>query len=317
MNNEQIDNILALHFSGEKMSEEQENVLLNWICENKSEYHRLSLLMENVQKTDGATFDAARAWKKISPRLQRKKTFRLTPLARYVSYAASIVLIAGISLFLLNKNDSAPLSFTNATADLMALTLPDSSEVTLYPNAKLTYRADAGGAERNTTLEGKAFFRVSKNPQRPFVVKNFDTSIKVLGTSFLVDGSKATISSVQVRNGKVKVSSGNHSVMLTANEQAVVTRGNIKKSEIAQPGEIFQPHARQKSYQNVPLTDIVKDIVSEFDVQIALDHSLQEVKITTTIQFTELEEVLSDICYICNGRYFEVGHRSYRLKLGN
>ena len=56
-NDEHINDILALHFSGEKLTEEQENDLVDWICDHKSEYKRLSALMDTFPVSGGIKVD--------------------------------------------------------------------------------------------------------------------------------------------------------------------------------------------------------------------------------------------------------------------
>ena len=53
-------------------------------------------------------------------------------------------------------------------------------------------------------LEGQAFFRVAKNPQRPFIVRSADTQIRAVGTQFDVY-KKAAGTVVTVVEGKVAV----------------------------------------------------------------------------------------------------------------
>lgn len=42
-------------------------------------------------------------------------------------------------------------------------------------------------ATKEVILNGEAYFEITKNPQKPFIVKTNNLEIKVLGTKFNVD----------------------------------------------------------------------------------------------------------------------------------
>ncbi len=62
--------------------------------------------------------------------------------------------------------------------------LPDGSMVWLNSYTKLKYPEKFGENDRLVELDGEAFFEVSKNPDKPFIVKSGTISTKALGTSF-------------------------------------------------------------------------------------------------------------------------------------
>lgn len=82
--------------------------------------------------------------------------------------------------------------------------LPDGSKVTLANGARIAYNRLMNGRKRNVELSGDAFFDVSKDPEKPFLIYTKNIIIKVIGTSFMV---KATADSetVHVKTGKVAV----------------------------------------------------------------------------------------------------------------
>ncbi|MDE3235027.1 MAG: FecR family protein [Bacteroidota bacterium] len=66
------------------------------------------------------------------------------------------------------------------------LTLPDGTKVWLNAGSKLSYPNTFGNALREVALTGEAFFDVTKNPQKPFVIHTSKMDIRVLGTAFNV-----------------------------------------------------------------------------------------------------------------------------------
>lgn len=68
--------------------------------------------------------------------------------------------------------------------------LPDSSKVWINEDSKLTYPDVFPEGKRVVSLEGKAFFDVSKEPEKPFVVCLSSLDVRVTGTEFYIESSK-------------------------------------------------------------------------------------------------------------------------------
>jgi ferric-dicitrate binding protein FerR (iron transport regulator) len=84
--------------------------------------------------------------------------------------------------------------------------LPDGTDVWINSGSRLTYSENKVLHTRNVMLEGEAFFDVTKDASRPFVVKTQFVTVKALGTSFNVRAYKNTLKSeVTLLTGKVAV----------------------------------------------------------------------------------------------------------------
>jgi len=66
------------------------------------------------------------------------------------------------------------------------ITLPDGSRVWVNSGSKLSYASNFSGNLREVYLNGEAYFEVTKNPSKPFIVHTSGIDIKVLGTEFNV-----------------------------------------------------------------------------------------------------------------------------------
>jgi len=87
----------------------------------------------------------------------------------------------------------------------MELRLSDGSFVVLKRGARLTYQKYFA-EERLVKLTGDAFFKVAKDSLREFSVIHGNSTIKVLGTSFLVTGKDDDDTEVSLYTGRVSVS---------------------------------------------------------------------------------------------------------------
>src|SRR5690606_11111137 len=82
-----------------------------------------------------------------------------------------------------------PIVIRTPIGKTMAFKLYDGSTVYLNSNSRLFfYNQDDLQGERRVQLSGEAFFEVAKDEKRPFIVENNGREIKVLGTSFNVNG---------------------------------------------------------------------------------------------------------------------------------
>lgn len=85
--------------------------------------------------------------------------------------------------------------------------LSDGSLVHLNAGSQLKYPEHFTESERKVYLQGEAYFEVTNNKDKPFVVQTFDTDIQVLGTKFNVSAypDEKLVATVLVE-GSVKVS---------------------------------------------------------------------------------------------------------------
>src|SRR5699024_10743724 len=97
--------------------------------------------------------------------------------------AAIIFLIAATTFYLVARFWEAPVQkYQTGAQEQLIITLPDSSVVRLNKNSVLTYREGLTGTNRRVHLQGEAFFDVTANEARPFVIQTSSGKIRVLGT---------------------------------------------------------------------------------------------------------------------------------------
>lgn len=86
------------------------------------------------------------------------------------------------------------------------LFLPDGSEVMLNAGSRIAYPKRFAGDRRVVSLWGEAFFKVTKNAHRPFVVRSGSVNTTVLGTQFSVRHYANEEPKVVLLEGKVMLS---------------------------------------------------------------------------------------------------------------
>ncbi len=117
--------------------------------------------------------------------------------------------------------------FETKTGEQKKIILPDGTSVILNSNTSISYDKEYNVSERVVHLSGKAFFRVTKNPGKPFSVYSTHYSTTALGTSFYLSADSSEEYAVRLLEGKLKLSafSGHQSAVLNAGEEALWQQG--------------------------------------------------------------------------------------------
>ena len=209
----------------------------------------------------------------------------------------------------------------NNSGQVMKVVLADRSVVKLEPGAKIRYPEKFSETSREVVLEGQAFFVVTKDPTKPFIVYAGQVVTKVLGTSFNVDASRGGQDvTVAVKTGRVSVfspkltpkSTGTHDpetggVVLTSNQQVVFMAKELRlvKMLVEEPDLILPPVEQPRfAFDNAPVDEIFKALEQSYGVVIVYDEALlSNCRITTSIENGNLYDKLKIICKLLNASY--------------
>lgn len=299
---EEINGLLAKHFSHESLSADQEAELQIWIHEHADEYQQLKQWMDMPMEkaVPLPDFDAEKAWNRIEEKLEDKShkllLFRQKRVYTYWAIAVSIALLVGIGILYSLKPETKSLQrYANATEDIRHFLLPDSTEIILYPGTKLTYEA---GKVREVTMEGKAFFHVKKD-RKPFRITVPALSVEVLGTSFLVDAQEKNKAGVFVKNGTVRVTTDRQQTTLTANEQVEVTDGTMKVGQIDNAQSLFGESSTILTFNQTPLAEAIQEIGKQTGIRIELGKGFEQDAITTRLELNDIDNILKELVFIC------------------
>ncbi|MGV3557924.1 FecR family protein [Larkinella arboricola] len=250
-------------------------------------------------------------------------------LTRWVWWkaAAAVVLLTGIGWLVwqkafapnrfsyqhLTEASTLPLrEVSNPKASLLPVTLPDGSRVTLSENSRISYstRFDQETV-REVFLTGEAFFEVTKNPKKPFLVYTNGLVTRVVGTSFTVR-SAGTRVSVRVRSGQVAVyrmqeanraAGSDEQLLLTPNQQATFSEkeNRLTRSVVENPVPLqLEPKAVNFQFDNTPVSDVFALLEKTYGLPIVYDKAgMQNCTLTVPLSnepfFTKLDIVCRTI----------------------
>ena len=180
----------------EGLTTEQESLLVEeWIAEDEAnlklvnQIHLLHLAMDTKVMKRDSDLDKTLAKVKRKTQLQALSWWEW---AQRIAAILSIPLLLGC-LWLYSEKDKTELSVqmieirTNPGMTT-SIVLPDSTLVCLNSESVLRYPSYFGDATRRVELEGEAFFDVTSNKEKRFIVEmGGQSQIEVYGTSFNVE----------------------------------------------------------------------------------------------------------------------------------
>ncbi len=127
------------------------------------------------------------------------------------------------------SNTLGPMSISTPKGGQYQLTLSDGTKVWLNAASSLSYPATFEGNAREVSLRGEAYFEVTKDKTKPFIVKTTMQQVEVLGTSFNINAYENEIATkTTLLTGSVRVShlddkkSDGKSQVLSPNQQSLI-----------------------------------------------------------------------------------------------
>lgn len=188
MENYNIARIIRKFLSSRFPSDTEEKVQ-KWIVKGKDtqakEKASLDYWNELEVKADSNTYAAL---ERVNLRIGYNKEHlkNIVSYRKFTRVAAVIIplfLLGGFLLYSLSVGDEL-IEVTAAYGEQKRLLLPDSSEIWLNAGSSIIYPKTFAENKRLVTLDGEAYFIVSKDTTKPFIVETSQLSVKVLGTKF-------------------------------------------------------------------------------------------------------------------------------------
>lgn len=222
--------------------------------------------------------------------------------------AASVLLFAG--LFFQQKKNTAASSETvwqyvrnDSNGISKKILLSDSTVVILNSHSSIAFTNHFNDNERQVTLMGEAYFDVSHNPAKPFVVKAGSITTKVYGTAFNIEayptGSQLRVA---LKRGKIGVRSDADTavenilkpgeLLLFKKEQVVP---NLEAVKIEDIGSWTEGHVY---FFKTPLADVLKRLENLYGVKFICDKGLKDATITASFEHAQLPQILQHLSFV-------------------
>lgn len=261
----------------------------------------IGCLRERVASRDPLT-----AYKKVNRRLQ-KRIF-LSRLKDFSVAAACILGVIGLCTGILYLRsdagrDSSQWITLQANAGIRThFALPDGTIVYLNSGSTLSYLFPYEPSQRDVCLSGEAYFKVSPDKERPFMVSVSEGSyrVKVLGTEFNMQAYKneKMVSTTLVKGSvQVEIKDKNGRIYkhrLKPSQKAEYDRrkGEI---EIKNVNTVFDTAWTEGKlmFKNTPLTEVLRKLSYYYDTEFTvLDPQIETYRFTGVLDNRQLPQTL-------------------------
>jgi ferric-dicitrate binding protein FerR (iron transport regulator) len=296
------DDLLVKYLLAEATPEEA-GMVEEWLAAdatNKKQFEDFKTIWEESKKLAAvSTVDDDEAWQRFKNRVHNEgnkgaAVRKMRPVA-WLKIAALFILVAGAGLFgyqMFSEKKVEALAVVSKGSTLVD-TLPDGSVVTLNKNSSLNYPSKFKGNTRTIALTGEAFFNVTPDKEKPFVINVNDVQVKVVGTSFNVR-SENGVTEVIVETGVVQVTRNNKTVELRPAEK--IKTGGVDSALVKERVEDkLYNYYRSKEFvcDDTPLWKLVEVLNEAYGTNILIENKeLRGLKLNTTFNNESLDRIL-------------------------
>ncbi|HKJ41309.1 MAG TPA: FecR family protein [Sunxiuqinia sp.] len=199
--------------------------------------------------------------------------------------------------------------------------LADGTRVEMNSGSRLIFPPQFTGDEREVYLEGEAYFKVTKNPKKPFFVHTDKFKVRVLGTTFNVQAyKKQNLYNTVLVEGKVKLTVNDQlfasSVIMKPNQIASLTDDNehIDLEKVDNIGNHISWIHGYLEFKDENVEALLKRISSYYNIQVEIRGNTHQIRIDGKLDLKEdPERILSGIAVMSKMHYLKKGENTYLL----
>lgn len=334
-NNREYQKLLEKYSQG-KCTEKELEILNEWYNSFDNDEHELNPKEIADLKTEMFNNISA-GIDKEEERIQDLQPPNLTTpvrafnIYRFARIAAVIVVAVGIGMLVYLRNhrldgqlagnvdrgQEATVKVETQVKGPATIYLSDGSVVWLEEKSRLEYPETFAEGVREVVLVGEAFFDVSRDSHRPFIIRSANFTTRVVGTTFKIkDYENEESQEVEVVTGKVIVSVRSASgdsvkeLVLKPNRKAIYSRKNNSLVEATSDEAVIQQSFTKSKlvFNEVPLKDIITVLNVTHDVNITFANEGMK-RCILTADFTDetLEVSLAILSKTINAKFDRSG----------
>lgn len=237
-----------------------------------------------------------------------KKKGRVVFLKQMIRVAASFLLpiLAVTSIYFYNKSNQSlqeDMIIRVGKGELVALTLPDGSNLNLNSESMLRYNpASFNSDKRELYFEGEGYFDIAHNKDIPFVLTTSDVKVNVLGTKFNL------LSHNHLDNVELTLIDG-HVVLTCLDSQSEQKLYENQKALFSKADNVFTLMSKVNSkasiswikgelvYTSAMMKQVLESLENHFDMDLCFENcnDILDEKFTGTLPSNDLNETVEII----------------------
>jgi len=315
--------LLIIRYANGTLTDGDAIYLAEWVSQSPQNAAYFRRMVRKMEENGTTTTDAAAFWQRFAQD-RRKGAAVLEPVATpavarrsmrsiwmgMAAAAAVCVVSADVYMLLQRRSQFSDDASRTAVAAIekretvyaapigerLTAYLPDSTKVVLNSGAKLTLDADFGRTKRRVSLDGEAYFDVTKNPSRPFVVECGNNEYVVRGTSFnIVSYASDRYSIVTLHTGCLEARVKEDVIVLNPGDELRIDdlSGQITKQSVAVADSTEWIDDGSLSFSEYPLKFVANRLAHRYNVKINIHCSIENILYDGRIDDESLEEALT------------------------
>lgn len=311
---------LIIRFLQQDINEEELRFLELWLEEDESHkayFFELKSISDSYRHSFFSREDVIeKSWQRMYTRMENrdeKESPHDKPRVRglllsWVKYAAIAILAVGFgwsasvfygnveTSYLAEENEVYNEVHVQKGGRANTVILSDGTKVILNAATTLRYPPRFNGENRQVYLEGEAYFEVTENEEKPFIVKLAKQDITVLGTTFNVQAyENDPYSVVTLLSGRVMLEAFNKfgestgRMFMKPNQRALSDNksGSVSLSDVNASLANTWINGEYK-FKDESLSSIIKRLENYYNVQIHLDDpNLEQIRYTGTFSLDQ------------------------------
>lgn len=209
-----------------------------------------------------------------------------------------------------------------ARGEMLKVMLPDRSVVILNADSRIEFRKEFSSDKREINLEGEAFFEVTPDKERPFIVTSGNVATTALGTSFNIscrlDSMEKQVEislvsgSVRVeKTGRKGTEAGWRDILLQPGQRAFLdAQSQLAKTDFNEKEVLWKNGILY--FNATPFRDVLSILERWYDVDIEVVNNNADRQYSGEFKDETLENVLESIAFSGGFRY-EIDDRKVRI----
>ena len=272
------------------------------VLKSSPEYASYMRIAEASSKLSLPEFNEKETYSAIASKtsIQRvnERNSKVRPLRSMKAFlkVAAVFAILFTGFHLINTLDT---TVKTTIAEKKTIELPDRTEVILNAQTEVKFNGKNWNDSRNVSLNGEAFFKVSKGST--FNVNTAQGTVSVLGTQFNVFARDNKFY-INCYEGLVSVFLNDSKIELQAGKELKIENGLIiyhKSSNTENPDWLLD----ESYFENATLATVLQEIERQYPIKITTDNVNVEKRFTGAFTHKDLDLALKSVCDPLNLAY--------------
>jgi len=267
-----------------------------------------------------------RSWEKVysaiqqadidspTPQKNNNPFYRIASGSAYWKVAAVILVAVLLSVFIYTLDSDEPVQIAQAIHENITVNLDDGSTATLRPNSSL-YEIIKSSEQDIYKLVGEAYFSVTKQENKAFIVDAGSGYIEVMGTEFNVS-TWGDSTRIYLETGTLLISSADQS------DQKILQPGQF--SSISKDYRITAPtqadgntvtawKRNELIFNNRSADSVFRELEYHFSIQIEAPDSIRDESLGGSLSLTDQYTTLQNLAVVLDGEFQPTEGNRYKF----